>query len=109
MQVKVTNKQTSEIFEINGTVNQVKREAKCRFNQKHEDMAIDVEIIGGIGSSVVALNVKAITKRRLTAEEVNQYAQEFGLEVVYSRNFSKTYFWSEAMVNKLKEKLQNEN
>ena len=49
MQVKVKNNTTFEVFEINGTINQAKREAIRKFDNKYQSEELPTaEIIEGI-------------------------------------------------------------
>ena len=110
MQVKVKNNTTFEVFEINGTINQAKREAIRKFDNKYPSEELPTaEIIGGIISSAVTLILKTVTKRRLTVEELMIYAEQIGKKSIHTSNHVNTMFWSEKEIKQVKEIIKAKN
>lgn len=66
-------------------------------------------VIGGIPTSAVSFIIKPITKRRLIATEIEEYADKIGLEPTFLEFSKKVYYWSDAQIEKLKEILKNES
>lgn len=66
------------------------------------------EITSGITTAIVTFMVKPITKRRMTAECLNEYAERLGLKKQFINFGGSAYYWGEKEVEQLKQILKDE-
>ena len=111
LSVKVKFRGQSETVEVTAdTMYQCKEKAimqvvKSVKNVAHSDC--EAEVTRGLPTTYVSQLIKSITRRRMTAEQIEPYATSIGCEKTYSSG-QYSYKWSEEQVEQLKEMLKNE-
>jgi len=113
LKIKVTHNDAYYIVNVNAaTPLKCKTkaiEAACHINSQFVEENCTAEILEGIPTSEVTFMVKPITKRRLTADAIEEYAPQIeGLEVTVKEFNKKVYYWSESQVEQLKQILKDE-
>ena len=112
LKIKVNHKDSHYIVNVNATTllkcKTKAIEAACNINSQFVKENCTAEILEGIPTSEVTFMVKPITKRRLTADAIEEYAIQIGLEPTIIEFNKKAYYWSESQVNQLKQILNNE-
>lgn len=112
LKIKVNHKDSHYIVNVNASTplkcRNLAINAACTVNSQFEAQNCTTEILSGIPTSEVTFMVKPITKRRLTADAIEEYAIQIGLEPTIIEFNKKAYYWSEDQVNQLKQILNNE-